>query len=46
MKPNSQIWFVDGEARAATTVVEPVRFDLSVAVSFQYLLNNVGYRCL
>jgi len=32
---NTQVWFVDGEARAATTVVEPVRFDLSAASSFQ-----------
>jgi hypothetical protein len=31
----TQIWFVDGEARAATTVNDPVRFDLSAAVSFQ-----------
>jgi hypothetical protein len=29
---NTQIWFVDGEARVATTVVEPARFDLSAAL--------------
>ena len=32
---DTQIWFVDGEARAATTVVEPTRFDLSAATGFQ-----------
>jgi ferric-dicitrate binding protein FerR (iron transport regulator) len=32
---DTQIWFVDGEARAATTVVDPVRFDLSAAVNFK-----------
>lgn len=31
---DSQVWFVDGEARAATTVVEPARFDLSAATGF------------
>jgi hypothetical protein len=31
----TQIWFVDGEARAATTVMEPTRFDLSAATGFQ-----------
>jgi len=30
---DTQIWFVDGEARVATTVVEPAHFDLSAAVS-------------
>ena len=29
---DTQIWFVDGEARVATTVVEPARFDLSAAL--------------
>jgi hypothetical protein len=28
---DTQVWFVDGEARVATTVVEPARFDLSAA---------------
>jgi len=32
---DTQIWFVDGEARVATTVVEPARFDLSAAVAVQ-----------
>jgi hypothetical protein len=32
---DTQIWFVDGEARVATTVVEPTRFDLSAATGFQ-----------
>jgi hypothetical protein len=32
---DTQIWFVDGEARAATTVVEPARFDLSAATGIQ-----------
>jgi hypothetical protein len=32
---DTQIWFVDGEVRVATTVVEPARFDLSAAVSAQ-----------
>lgn len=32
---DTQIWFVDGEARVAATVVEPARFDLSAAVSAQ-----------
>jgi hypothetical protein len=32
---DTQVWFVDGEARAATTVVEPIRFDLSTATGFQ-----------
>jgi len=32
---NTQIWFVDGEARAATTVVDPARFDLSAATGFR-----------
>ncbi len=36
-----QVWFVDGEARAATTVVAPVRFDLSAAVSFQVIDGQV-----
>jgi hypothetical protein len=30
---DTQIWFVDGEARVATTVAEPTRFDLSAALS-------------
>jgi len=38
---DTQIWFVDGEARAATTVVDPVRFDLSAAVSFQVVDGKV-----
>jgi len=38
---NTQVWFVDGEARAATTVVEPVRFDLSAAVGFQVVDGQV-----
>jgi len=38
---DTQIWFVDGEARAATTVVDPVRFDLSAAVSFQVVDGRV-----
>ena len=29
---DSQVWFVDDEARVATTVVQPARFDLSAAV--------------
>ncbi len=32
---DTQIWFVEGEARVATTVVKPTRFDLSAAVSAQ-----------
>jgi len=32
---DTQVWFVDGEARAATTVVEPARFDLSAASGFR-----------
>jgi hypothetical protein len=28
---DTQVWFVDGEARMATTVVDPARFDLSAA---------------
>jgi hypothetical protein len=32
---DTQIWFVDDEARLATTVVEPAHFDLSVAVEFE-----------
>jgi hypothetical protein len=32
---DTQIWFVDGEARVATTVAEPTRFDLSAALSFE-----------
>jgi hypothetical protein len=38
---DTQIWFVDGEARAATTVVEPIRFDLSAAASFQVVDGKV-----
>jgi len=41
---DTQIWFVDGEARAATTVVDPVRFDLSAAVSFQVVDGKVKPR--
>lgn len=29
---DTQIWFVEGEARVATTVVDPARFDLSAAL--------------
>jgi hypothetical protein len=32
---DTQVWFVDGEARVATTVAEPTRFDLSAALSFE-----------
>jgi len=32
---DTQVWFVDGEARVATTVAEPARFDLSAALSFE-----------
>jgi hypothetical protein len=32
---DTQIWFVDGEARVATTVVEPAHFDLSAAAGVQ-----------
>jgi len=32
---DTQIWFVKDEARVATTVIEPIRFDLSAAVSAQ-----------
>ncbi len=32
---DTQIWFVDGEARVATTVVDPTRFDLSMALDIQ-----------
>ena len=32
---DTQIWFVNSEARVATTVIEPVRFDLSAAVGVQ-----------
>jgi hypothetical protein len=28
---DTQVWFVDGETRVATTVVDPARFDLSAA---------------
>ena len=38
---DTQVWFVDGEVRAATTVVDPVRFDLSAAVSFQVVDGRV-----
>ena len=38
---DSQIWFVDGEARAATTVVEPIRFDLSAAAGFRVVDGEV-----
>lgn len=30
---DTQVWFVEGEARAATTVIKPTRFDLSAAAS-------------
>lgn len=30
---DSQVWFVEGEARAATTVLRPTRFDLSAAAA-------------
>ncbi len=32
---DTQIWFVDGEARLTTTVLDPIRFDLSAAVDAQ-----------
>jgi hypothetical protein len=32
---DTQIWFVEGEARVATTVVEPARFDLSAALGVE-----------
>jgi len=32
---NTQIWFVDREARVATTVVRPAHFDLSAAASVE-----------
>jgi hypothetical protein len=32
---DTQIWFVDDEARVATMVVEPIRFDLSAALGVQ-----------
>jgi hypothetical protein len=32
---DTQIWFVDGEARVATLVVDPIRFDLSAALDVQ-----------
>lgn len=41
---DTQVWFVDGEARVATTVVDPVRFDLSAAVSFQVVDGKVKPR--
>jgi hypothetical protein len=31
MFQDTQVWFIDGEARLATTVVQPRRFDLSAA---------------
>jgi len=41
---DSQVWFVDGEARAATTVVEPARFDLSAAAGFRVVDGKVRPR--
>jgi len=38
---DTQIWFVDGEARVATTVVEPARFDLSAAVSAEVVSGEI-----
>jgi hypothetical protein len=38
---DTQIWFVDGEVRVATTVVEPARFDLSAAVSAQVVSGEI-----
>ena len=38
---DTQVWFVDGEARVATTVVEPTRFDLSAAVSAQVVNGEI-----
>lgn len=38
---HTQIWFVDGEARVATTVVQPARFDLSAAVSAQVVNGEI-----
>ena len=41
---DTQVWFVDGEARVATTVVEPARFDLSAAVSAQVVGGEIRPR--
>ena len=41
---DTQVWFVDGEARAATTVVKPSPFDLSVATGFQVVDGKIKPR--
>jgi hypothetical protein len=38
---DTQIWFVDGEARVATTVVEPAHFDLSAAVGAEVVSGEI-----
>ncbi|MFZ5916888.1 MAG: FecR family protein [Chloroflexota bacterium] len=38
---DTQIWFVRGEVRVATTVVEPARFDLSAAVGARVVKGEI-----
>jgi hypothetical protein len=38
---DTQVWFLDGEARVATLVVKPARFDLSAAISFEVVENKI-----
>ena len=41
---DTQVWFVDGETRVATTVVEPARFDLSAAAGVRVVDGEVKPR--
>ena len=41
---DTQVWFLDGEARAATTVVKPTRFDLSGAAGVQVVNGEIRPR--
>jgi hypothetical protein len=39
---DTQVWFVDGEARAATTVAKPAHFDLSGAAGVQVVNGKIN----